>query len=137
MSLLASKPFEVTYTSGEKGSVEVRRLSIRQLYQYIELLGGKSTPDLVALCVGQPVSFVDQLSDESFQALASECYAANFLRAVGLAKGDPIASMRLAPFVQGVLAANDAAMSMAGMHGNALSPGPAPSVPVAATGTAA
>lgn len=79
--------------------VELRRLTLRQLYAYIEKLGGKASPELVAMCAGKPVEWVDTLSDESFAKLAKETFAANFQRAVTLAKEDPVAAGLLAPFL--------------------------------------
>jgi len=79
--------------------VELRRLTLRQVYTYIEKLGGKASPELVAMCVGKPVEWVDTLSDESFAELAKVSFSENFQRAVTLAKEDPVAAGLIAPFL--------------------------------------
>ena len=82
---------EVTLADGStKETVELRRLSPRQLYQLFELLnGGKTSADAIALCTGKPIEWTDTLSDESFGELAKRVHEENFQRAVLIVeKGD-------------------------------------------------
>lgn len=118
---------EVTLADGvTKENVELRRLTLRQLYGYIEKLGGKASPELVATCAGKPIEWIDTLSDESFAELAEVTFAANFQRAVTLAGRDPVAAGMLAPFLLLAKAAR-------GMAGGEKSPSSASSESAAET----
>lgn len=86
--LINGKPFEVQTLDGKTETVVLARLTVRQLYSFVDCMKGDNTPGLVALCSAKPVEWVDTLTDESFSALAEECIGANFQRAVKLAKGD-------------------------------------------------
>lgn len=98
MSILAPVTFEVTHLDGSKETVELKRLSLRQLYRFIEVLGGRDSSEMVALCTGKSAEWFDTLTDESGAQLAKECADRNFQRAATLAQTDPLAGMRMAPF---------------------------------------
>ncbi|MDR1789657.1 MAG: hypothetical protein LBR12_04870, partial [Opitutaceae bacterium] len=81
-------------------TVTISPLTIRQLYKFIHCVSGADTnPELVAMCCGKPVEWVDTLADESFGALSKRCFELNFPRAANLAKTDPIAAATLSPTV--------------------------------------
>lgn len=96
-TLVNAVPVEVTHLDGSKETVELRQLSIRQLYRFIELATQDATPEIVALCVGQPSPWIDTLSDESYTDLAQQCHEQNFPRAMRLSAKDPLIAIRVAP----------------------------------------
>lgn len=138
--ILGSKPIVVTrHSSGEKETVEVRRLTLRQLYTFIEYLGGKDSPALVSMCTGKPVAWIDELTDDSYFELVEACHNENFQRAADLARRDPIAAVKFAAFAQDS-AALGTLMDLAkkhGLPGLASSDAPAPSVSAEASSNAA
>jgi len=104
------KSIEVTLADGvTKETVQIKRLTLRQLFTYIETLGGKSSPEVVALCAGKPLEWVDTLSDESFGELSQITFTENFTRAVALSKVDSPMAAALAPFVGKMLQASGVA----------------------------
>jgi len=126
MSILGAKTCEVTYLDGRKESVQLRRLSLRQLYRFIEVIGGKDSAEMVALCTGRPVEWIDSLEDDSGAALAKLCSEENFPRAARLAQVDPLAGLKMGPFF--VAAAEGMAAAQAlGTTGNSSSPAQQPS----------
>ena len=102
-----------------KETVEVKRLTVRQLYRFVELTGGKTPTDAVAMCCGKPAEWVDTLSDESFIELAAIVHKANFPRAMAMAeKGEGAMACAIAPYVGKLLAAS----GMAGKEKSQSSP---------------
>lgn len=143
-SLINAEPVEVESLDGTKVSVSLARLSIRQLYVFAEHVRGNKTPELVALCTGKPIEWVDSLTPESFAELAGRCVTANFPTAMTIAEKDPVMAIMIGPLVAtGVLSV--AAMlpaikpptpPTAGESGSSSSPAPAPSASAAASGSA-
>lgn len=134
MSLLAStlKSYEVTYLDGRRETVPLRRLSLRQLYRFIEVLGGKDSSELVSLCTGRPVEWFDTLADDSGAGLANLCASENFPRAASLAQTDPLAGLKMAPFFQAIAAGLSATTAL-GTNGNFLSLAQQPSASATVT----
>jgi len=120
MSLFSPKTYEVTYLDGRKEMVALRRLSLRQMYTFIELLDGKDPASLVSLCTGRPVEWFDTLEDDSGAGLSKLCNEENFPRATRLAQTDPLAGLKIAPFYRAAVNAMDAATAL-GTHGSFLS----------------
>jgi hypothetical protein len=136
MNLIASAAVEVEYLDGTKETLSLRRLTIRQLYHYIVLLGGRDTPGMVALCADQSLEWIDTLTDKSMASLAARCSAENFQRAVDLASQDPIAASSMLPLFKEMSVLMHVA-SASGITGNASSPAPAASASAVETGSAA
>jgi hypothetical protein len=99
-NLVNSAPIEITMANGGMGVVQMRRLSIRQLYSFVEFITTDKTPELVAMCCAQELEWIDTLSDESFAMLAKKAIEANFQRAVNLAKEDQTTAVKIFPVLQ-------------------------------------
>jgi len=135
-NLVNATPFEVAYLDGKKETVQISRLSIRQLYTFAKHLAATEGPELAALCTGKPIEWIDTLTPASFAALHRACIDLNFPAASEVAKGDPRLAAKLMPFIQDSATTLILAMgAMAGLNSNASSPAPAPSVSPAATGS--
>jgi hypothetical protein len=103
-TLVNAEPVEVEHLDATKESVSLTRLSIRQIYIFAEHVRGNKTPDLVALCTGKPVEWVDSLTPESFAELAGKAVTANFRTAMTIAEKDPVMAIMIGPIVaSGVL----------------------------------
>lgn len=138
-TLLATTTVAVTFAEGTAATVEVRRLTIRQLYVFARHLGAMEGPELVALCTGKPVEWCDTLSPEGFAALHKGALELNFTNAAKLAEGDPRVAAAVVPFVQdarlvAILGGAAEAASL-GRSGPLSSPAPAPSESAAETGS--
>ena len=96
-NLLPSTPHDVTRLDGTVERIAINRLTVRQLYTFVELMDASKIPELVALCTGKPVAWLDTLADESYAALAKACIEANFSRAMVLAASDPTIAAKLLP----------------------------------------
>jgi hypothetical protein len=131
--LINAVPIEVCYRDGHKETINLGELSIRQLYVFIKQLGASDTPALVALCAGKPPEWIDTLSDDSFDALASQAIKLNFTRAVARAKSDPVAAAMLAPLALSFANVMRSQQTL-GSFGSDLSPAPAASESAAETG---
>jgi hypothetical protein len=90
----------VKFADGRDGLIVLKKLSIRQIYQFVECMTKDKTPELVALCIDQDVEFIDTLSDESFAELAKAAIAANFPRAMKLAQSDQVIAAKIFPVLQ-------------------------------------
>ena len=96
-NLLPSTPHDVTRLDGTVERIAVNRLTVRQLYTFVELMDASKIPELVAMCIGKPVAWLDSLQDESYGALTKACIEANFNRAIVLAASDPTIAAKLLP----------------------------------------
>jgi hypothetical protein len=134
MSLLNATPFDAAYLDGTTERILVRRLTIRQLYTFTQLLAGEKVPELVILCTGRSPEWIDTLADESMGALAQLCIQLNFPRAVTLSKTDPVIAQRVVPFLQGMQTLA-ILTGTAGLFLNPNSPAPASSASAEATGS--
>lgn len=132
-NLLNSTPFDVVYLDGKTETLQLGRLSIRNLYTWINLLVGDRLPELVALTVGRPVEWVDTLTDQSFGELSAKCVALNFQRAMDLGKTDPTIAVKLVPLLSQFAAVLRS--PSAGAMSSVPSAEPAPSASPAATGS--
>lgn len=99
-TLVNASPVEVEHLDGRRETVQLSRLSIRQLYLFCTHLAAVAGPDLAALCTGRSLDWVDTLTPESFGALHKRCIELNFPKAGEVAKGDPRLAAKLMPFLQ-------------------------------------
>lgn len=95
-AILKTIPFEVEFLDGRKETVDVGRLTIRQLYMMTEHLASDRMPDIVSLCVARPVEWCDTLTVASFGQLGKRCMELNFPQAATLAETDPVVAMKIA-----------------------------------------
>ena len=148
-TLINAEPVEIEYLDGKKESVSLARLSIRQIYTFAEHVRGNKTPDLVALCTGKPVEWIDSLTPESFAELAGRAVTANFRTAMTIAEKDPVMAIMIGPIVaSGVLSVAEMLPALSQSNGPALSqsnggevtksssPAPVPSAFAEASGNA-
>jgi len=136
-NLVNNSPIEVTLVDGKQGIVMMRRLSIRQLYSFVEFLTTDKTPELVAMACAQEIQWIDTLSDESFAMLAKMAIEANFQRAVNLAKEDQTTAAKLFPVLQKMAQVFEGMQGLQSTLGVILknsSPAPVPAESAAATG---
>lgn len=134
-TLINALPVEVLLLDGTKETVNLRQLSIRQLYRFAELAAADSTPEIVALCADKPVQWIDGLDLEAYGTLVQKCHELNFQRAVILVAKDPLIAARLLP----LLLRLDAATKLLPSFGDSSkdqSPAPASSASMAETGSA-
>jgi hypothetical protein len=139
-TMLAASTCQVTFADGSVASVEIKRLTIRQLYQFAKHLAAMDGPDLVALCTGKPAEWCDNITPESFSALHKAALDLNFIKAAKLAEGDPRLAALILPFIQDVrvvaiLGMDATATTPPGVNGPDSLPAPAPSESAAATGS--
>lgn len=113
--LTTATKIEVTLVDGSVETVELKRLTIRQLYHFVEVLAAKSSADAVALCAGKPIEWIDTLSDASFKKLAKAVHDENFPRAMELSDGDNSMAIAIAPYISKMIKAG-------GMVGSEKSP---------------
>lgn len=132
--LINATPFAVTYLDGSAETIQLGRLSIRNLYTWTHHLAADRLPELVALTVGRPVEWVDNLTDASFAELSAHCVKLNFPRAMEIGKTDPTIAVKLAPVLAQFAAALRASPSP-GPSSSAPSPAPASSASPAGTGS--
>lgn len=133
-------------TEPRKESVALKlRLSIRERYQFARHVRGEQTPELVALCTGKSVEWVDELTPESFAELASRAIKQNFPIAQAMAEKDPVMAAIIGPVVaNGIMAIALMLPAMTppkttenpGAPSSDSSPAPAPSGSAEATGSA-
>lgn len=139
-TLVNAEPVEIEFLDGRKETVTLARLSIRQIYAFAEFVRGNKTPDLVALCAGKSIEWVDSLTPESFAELAGRCVTANFQTAMTIAEKDPVMAIMIGPIVaSGVLSVAEmlkATPPPSGENGSSSSPAPVPSISAEATGSA-
>ncbi len=136
-----STPFPVTYLDGKTDTVMLHRLSLRELYTFMQLLSVYKTPDLVALCARRPLEWIDSLADDSFAALAALCIQPNFTRAMTIAKSDPVMAQHISPHLLALAslelsAAKTLPIPTRGNSGPDSSPAPAPSASAEENGSA-
>lgn len=131
-TLVNAVPIAVTCRDGKKETIELKELSIRQLYGFIEHFGENNSPALAALCAGREAGWPDTLSDESFGAVVKEAIRLNFPRAAALVSADITVAARLAPAIIRLVRAE---ALFAGATSKTSSPAPAASVSPAATGS--
>lgn len=110
MSLLTTTTVPITYLNGQSESLPLARLTIRQLYQFTQLLGDEKIPQLVCLCLNRSSEWLDSLTDDCFATLAQTCLSQNFPRAMTLAKSEPVIASRLTPLLRQMQAALPAEM---------------------------
>ena len=135
MNLLNATPFTVTTLDGRSESLSLARLSIRQLYLFSQHLASERIAELVSLCTGKPVAWIDTLTDEAYAELVQKLVELNFTRASTVAKADPALAIQLMPFVQKVQTLMVLGSSL-GLNLNPPSPAPACSASEAVTGSA-
>lgn len=138
-NLVNGQLIEIQFADGRKGVVQMKRLSIRQLYDFVEYCRTDQTPALVALCCGQEIEWIDTLADESFTTLAEEAIKQNFHRAAKLAEKDPIIAAKFAPILVRFAQMADSMRAFEKSTGPLLkgsSDAPAPTESAAATGSA-
>lgn len=133
-TLLNATPVEVEYLNGQKETIPLRRLTIRELYQFTHLMAGDKIPELVGLCAARNGEWIDALTDQTFARLVKECVAQNFPRAMALAEADMAIARDLLTIKQ--TAQMVAILGATGKPSPASSPAPAPSASAAATGSA-
>ena len=88
----------IIYANGQQESLATKELSITELYQFIELLVAGKTPEIIVLSFSRNLDWVNSLTIDTFAELASDCFKANFPKAVRIADKDPIAGLKMAPF---------------------------------------
>jgi hypothetical protein len=135
-TLVNATPIGVKKLDGSQETVEVRQLTIRQLYRFAELASAIAMPEIVALCTGKPPEWIDTLQDDSYGLLAAKSWELNFPRAVKQVATDPLIAARFLPMIQ-QLQAVEKILPNFGAGLNAPSPVPASSASPAASGSAA
>lgn len=138
-NIVNRKPVNITDIDGVPATAFFCRLTIRQLYQFVEHVTRDQTPDLVALCCGKDLDWVDTLSDESFSELSKMAVAENFQRAMKIAQSDQVIAVKLMPVLTKLVGASRSLVQMqkdAGTNMSGLSPEPAPAASAEATGSA-
>lgn len=134
--LVNATPVEVEHLDGSKETVQLARLTIRQLYAWSKHLAANEGPELVQLCAGRPAEWIDTLTPAAFAALHRACIDANFPAASEVAKGDPRLAAKLLPFVQDVqMIMILGTGAMLGLDLRSVSSAPAPSASAEATGS--
>ncbi len=101
-NLINGTPHAVTFRKSAGGgthSVSIAELEINPLYRFCHLLVEHKTPELVALCIGQPVEWLNQLDIKSYAELTKRCIDVNFPHAMTLMEGDPVIALKLGPLV--------------------------------------
>lgn len=126
---------QITLIDGTPSTVDLQRLSIRELYKYTKHAGAEDTPQIIALCARKPIEWVDTLSDESAAELSQKCFELNFPRAGKLAATDPIAATQLAPLLIKLFSANKTSTETFGAELKKTSPASSPSEPAEETTT--
>lgn len=129
-NLINATPVTVNYRDGRTEALDLRELSIRELYRWIEHHAARDTPALVALCARQKPEWVDTLTDESFAELARRSFDLNFPRATALALKDPTVAALITAQLHQLASLAD------GLPLSAKSPAPAASASAAVTGSA-
>ena len=123
-TVLNALPIAITYRDGKTETIELRELTIRQLYKFIEFFGDNNSPALAALCAGREDNWSDTLSDSSYAAVVKEAIRLNFPRAETIMAGDVTVAARLTPVIRRVILAES---MIAGMPLNWTSGAPAAS----------
>lgn len=131
-TVLNATPIAVTYRDGKTETVELRELTIRQLYKFIEHFSESNSPALAALSVGRDANWPDLLSDDSYGAVVKEAIRLNFPRAAKLISADITVAARLSPAINRLVIAEDL---LAGGPSKPTSPAPVASVSPEATGS--
>jgi hypothetical protein len=54
--LINATPVSIEYADGKTETIELARLSIRQLYTFAHHLDNERVPELVSLCTGKPAA---------------------------------------------------------------------------------
>jgi hypothetical protein len=139
MSLIKkSAPYTVTKEDGTTESIQVAtRLAISGRYQLAEFIASDRSIEMILLCTGRSLDWLDDLPTAEVAKLSAECFKRNFKDAIALL-GDPVMAMRLVPFMsrleQLLQAAEDLPPEMlaqirklAGATSSASSSAPAPS----------
>ncbi|MBK8477446.1 MAG: hypothetical protein IPL39_14430 [Opitutaceae bacterium] len=96
-NLLPSSPHDVTRLDGTLARIFFTDTATPEIYTFVELMDASKIPELVAMCTGKPVGFIDSLQDESYGALAKACIEVNFNRAMVLAASDPTIAAKVLP----------------------------------------
>ncbi len=133
--IITTKPIAVTFLDGKSETINLPRLTLRQLYVWAKAAAQRDTPALVCLCTGKPPEWLDTLTDESYATLAQACISENFQRAMTVAKSEPVIAAQIVPLVAEMQASMLTAASLAKPSSD-LSPTPAPAESAAETGTA-
>lgn len=97
---LAPIPYSVTLADGTIEKFSIKPPSITTLYQWLYLARDQSEPAMVALAIGKPIDWIDNLDVDQFAKLAGKCSEVIFPMALRLAKGAPAAAALLAPVIQ-------------------------------------
>lgn len=94
-------PVPVQYKNGRSETVFVEQLSLLNRYKFLHLLADMKTPELVVLCVGKPLSWLEELDDgcDCYDQLVETCYRLNFHSALKLAKKDPALGAKVVPLL--------------------------------------
>jgi hypothetical protein len=135
-TLVNATPVPVKYRDGKEETIELRQLTIRQLYKFAELATTDSSPEMVALCCGKPADWIDQIDDDSYGLLLKRVHELNFQRAVQLVTKDPLVAAKLLPLLLRMQEVEKLLPTL-GITSPAPSPVPASSASVEATGSAA
>ena len=139
-SLINGQNVPVKFVDGSIGLVVLKRLTIRQLYAFVDAAHRDQTPELVAVCADQNDEWVDRLSVESFAELAEKCILQNFPQAMIVAQRDPVIAAKIMPILaklQKLALSVSELLPANGRATNALLPAPAPLASAAATGSVA
>ena len=131
-TLVNDEPLAVKYRDGTTDTIELRELSIRQLYEWIERFSDRDTPALVALATGRDAAWVDTLDDASFATLGAAAIKTNFPRAETMMRQDITVAARLLPILQLLAHAETLAL---GIPSPSKSPAPVASESAAASGS--
>ena len=101
-TLVNGTPHSVTFSKKHGGaslSVLISELEIGPLYKFCHCLVENKTPELVALCIGKPIEWLNQLDVKSYSELSAKCIELNFQNAMTMMEGDPVLALKLGPIV--------------------------------------
>ena len=121
-----------SHLNGTRSDLVLRQLSIRQLYQFCRDFSEERGPELVALCLGKDMEWVDTLTPESYAELYTRAFNENFPKAAKILQSDPSLAAKVGPAIvrlQNTVTAIQTASSYA------TSPAPAPSASAEANGS--
>ncbi len=95
------QPVTVTFKDGHTETLLIQQLSLIARYKFLTLVATDATPEVVALCTGKPLAWLDTLDDESdsYIDLVKVCYQLNFHKALKLAKNDPVIGAKVMPLL--------------------------------------
>ncbi len=124
-------PVTLVFKTGRKERHQFRQLELVEIYKYIDAIALDETPRIVALCLGQPVDWINQLTPESYAELAKLVHAQNFTTAMVIVGSDPVAAARFGKVLAQLQTSAQALLSSS----QDSSPAPAPSASAEGTST--